>query len=134
MIKKKNFPEEEQKIWEEYTKSPTDIYDKERENITNVQKKKRFKFDLHGFTLDEANNKVKEIIISCVEKKYNEILLITGKGLHSTTDRDIYVSKNLSKLKFSVPEYINSIIELSNCVLSISEASIEDGGGWSNFD
>jgi len=128
VIKKKNFPEEEQKIWEEYTRSPTDIYDKERENITNVQKKKRFKFDLHGFTLDEANNKVKEIIISCAEKKYNEILLITGKGLHSTTDRDIYVSKDLSKLKFSVPEYINSIIELSDCVLSISEASIEDGG------
>ena len=78
--------------------------------------------------MDEANNKVKEIIISCAEKKYNEILLITGKGLHSTTDRDIYVSKDLSKLKFSVPEYINSIIELSDCVLSISEASIEDGG------
>ncbi len=128
MIKKKNLPEEDKKIWEDYTKSPSDIYDKEKENIVNSSRSERFKFDLHGFTLDEANQKVREIILSCVKKKYKEILLITGKGLHSTTDNDMYVSKNLSKLKFSVPEFINNNNELSDCVFSISEASIKDGG------
>ena len=128
MIKKKDLPEEDKKIWEDYTKSPSDIYDKEKKNIVSNSRSERFKFDLHGFTLDEANQKVKEIILSCVKKKFKEILLITGKGLHSTTDNDTYVSKNLSKLKFSVPEFINNNNELSDCVFSISEASIKDGG------
>ena len=128
MIKKKDLPEEDKKIWEDYTKSPTDIYDKEKENLNNNLRKERFKFDLHGFTLDDANQKVREIIISCVKEKYKEILLITGKGLHSNTNSDTYVSKNLSKLKYSVPEYINNNTELSNCVFSVSEATIKDGG------
>ena len=128
MIKKKNLPAEDKKIWDDYIKSPTDIYDKEKKNIINNQRKERFIFDLHGFTLIEANQKVKEIILSCVNTKYKEILLITGKGLHSTTDNDTFVSKNLSKLKFSVPEFINNNNELNNCVLSISEAAIKDGG------
>mgnify|MGYP006212166337 FL=1 len=128
MIKKKDLPEEDKKIWEDYTKSPSDIYDKEKKNIVSNSRSERFKFDLHGYTLDEANQKVKEIILSCVKKKFKEILLITGKGLHSTTDNDTYVSKNLSKLKFSVPEFINNNNELSDCVFSISEATIKDGG------
>ena len=128
MIKKKDLPEEDKKIWEDYTKSPSDIYNKEKKNIVSNSRSERFKFDLHGFTLDEANQKVKEIILSCVKKKYKEILLITGKGLHSTTDNDTYVSKNLSKLKFSVPEFVNNNNELSDCVFSISEATIKDGG------
>ena len=128
MIKKKDLPEEDKKIWDDYIKSPTDIYDKEEKNIINNQRKERFIFDLHGFTLIDANQKVKEIILSCVNTKYKEILLITGKGLHSTTDNDTFVSKNLSKLKFSVPEFINNNNELNNCVFSISEASLKDGG------
>ena len=90
--------------------------------------KKRFKYDLHGFSLIGANQKVKKIIISCVENKFKEILLITGKGLHSTTEDDTYVSKDLSKLKFSVPDFINNNNELNKYVLSISEASTKDGG------
>ena len=128
MIKKKDLPAEDKKVWEDYTKNPSNIYDKEKQNITINLNKKRFKFDLHGFTLDEANKKVYEIITSCIKKNYKEILLITGKGLHSNTDSDIYVSKNLSKLKFSVPEFINNNNELNNYVFSISEASLKDGG------
>lgn len=128
MIKKKDIPDEDKKIWDEYTKSPFDIYDKENENLINNSRKERFKFDLHGFTLQEANHKVREIILTCVKKKFREILLVTGKGLHSTTDNDTYVSKNFSKLKYSVPEFINSNNEINNFVLSISEASLKDGG------
>ena len=128
MIKKKDLPAEDKKVWEDYTKNPSNIYDKEKQSITNNSRKERFKFDLHGFTLDEANQKVREIILSCTKKNYKEILLITGKGLHSNTDNDIYVSKDLSKLKFSVPEFINNSNELNDCVFSISEASLKDGG------
>jgi DNA-nicking Smr family endonuclease len=130
VIKKKGLPEEDKKTWDDYTKNPTDIYDKEKKNVPNnySSEKYRFKFDLHGYTLDEANQKVKELMITCVKKNYKEILLITGKGLHSTTENDIFVSKNLSKLKFSVPEFINNNDEINKNVLSISEAPIKDGG------
>ena len=128
MIKKKDLPEDDKKIWEDFTNSPSDIYDKEKTYTANSSTKKQFKFDLHGFTLEEANNKVRELILTCVKKNFKEILLITGKGLHSTTDNDTYVSKNLSKLKYSVPEFINNNNELCDYILSISEASLKDGG------
>ena len=128
MIKKKNLSEEDKKAWEDYTKSPSDVYDKEKKSIASSLRKERYKFDLHGFTLDEANKKVREIILSCINNRYKEILLITGKGLHSTTENDTYVSKNLSKLKFSVPEFIGNNDELSKHIISITGADIKDGG------
>ena len=63
MIKKKDSTQEDKKTWEEYIKNPSDIYDKEKDISNNVQRKERYKFDLHGFSLDEANNKVEEIIL-----------------------------------------------------------------------
>ncbi len=128
MIKKKSLSAEEVEIWENYTKDPSDIYDKEKSESPNSSRKERFKFDFHGFTLNEANAKIKELILSCVNKQYKEILLITGKGLHSTTDSDIYVSKSLSKLKFSVPEFIKTNKELNKLVVSVCEAEKKDGG------
>ena len=128
MIKKKNISSTDAKIWEEYIKNPTDIsikdIDLEKEHAT----KSRFKYDLHGFTLEEANKKVEEIILSCSKKNYKEILLITGKGIHSDTDQNVYVSQQLSKLRYSVPEYINSNPNLLNFVSTISMAKLEDGG------
>jgi len=128
VIKKKDLLEEDKKIWDDFTKNPSDIFDKEKIVITNKSKFERFRFDLHGFTLEEANNKVKEIILSCVQDKYKELLLITGKGLHSNTDNDTYVSKDLSKLKFSVPEFIKNNNELNKYIASISVAAEKDGG------
>ena len=128
MIKKKNLSEEDKKIWEDYTKSPSDVYDKEKKSIASSLRKERYKFDLHGFTLDEANKKVREIILSCINNRYKEILLITGKGLHSTTENDTYVSKSLSKLKFSVPEFIGNNDELNKYIISITGAAKKDGG------
>ena len=128
MIKKKNFTEVDKKIWENYIKNPLDIYDKEKEDIKNYNRKERFKFDLHGFSLDDANKKVKELISSCFESNYKEILLITGKGIHSSNDKDVYKSKNLGRLKYSVPEFIRSDPELSKIILSIKIADTKDGG------
>ena len=127
MIKKKDLSKEDSEVWQSYIKNPTDVYDKDLGN-KSINRKERFKFDLHGYTLDDANKKVKEIIISCSKNKYREILLITGKGLHSTSSEDTYVSNNLSKLRYSVPEFINSNDELKNYIISIKEAEKKDGG------
>ena len=129
MTKKKVPNKEDKKVWEDYIKNPTDLYDKDQKNIRNVQRRERYKFDLHGFTLDEANNKVKEIIEHCVENKYKELLLITGKGIHSTSDEDAFISKRLGKLKYSIPEFIKTNFELNKYIISINEADRNDGGG-----
>ena len=128
MIKKKDPSQEDKKIWEDYIKNPNDIYDKDQSISRVIPKRERYKFDLHGFTLDEANNKVKEIIEHCVQNKFKELLLITGKGIHSTSDKDAYISKNLGKLKFSVPEFIKTNQELNKFVISINDAEKKDGG------
>ncbi len=127
MIKKKDFNQEDKKIWEDYIKNPSDIYDKDRDISNNIQRRERYRFDLHGFTLDEANIKVKEIIEHCIKNKFKELLLITGKGIHSTNDGDTYTSKDLGKLKYSVPEFIKSS-ELKKLIISISDAEKKDGG------
>ena len=128
MTKKKELNQEDKKIWEDYIKNPSDIYDKDQDILKNVQRRERYKFDLHGFTLDEANNKVKEIIDFCVKNKFRELLLITGKGLHSTSDKDAYTSKSLGKLKYSVPEFIKTNSELNKFIISIKDATKKDGG------
>ena len=128
MIKKKDTNQEDKKTWEDYIKNPFDIYDKDQAASNNFKRKNRYKFDLHGFTLDEANNKVKEIIEHCVENKYKELLLITGKGIHSTSDKDAFISKRLGKLKYSIPEFIKTNFELNKYIISINEADRNDGG------
>ena len=128
MIKKKDLSKEDKKTWDNFTRQPSDIYDKDLQLTDDNPKRNRLRYDLHGFTLEDANRKVKDLILSGIRNKFKEILLITGKGLHSNTEKDAYVSKNLSKLRFSVPEFINSCDELSKFVVSISEASLKDGG------
>ena len=128
MTNKKSLSKEDKNTWQEYIKNPSDVYDKDKNKSLKNKAKGRFKYDLHGYTLSDANTKVKELIISCKENNYKEILLITGKGIHSTNEKDIYVSKDLGKLKFSVPEYIKSDDELSKYIISIEEANVKEGG------
>ncbi len=128
MIKKKDPTEEDKKTWDDYIKNPSDIYDKELSTSKKNYRRERYKFDLHGFTLDEANSKVKEIIEYCIKNKFKELLLITGKGLHSTSSKDAYISKDLGKLKYSVPEFIKTNIELNKLIISINDAEKKDGG------
>jgi DNA-nicking Smr family endonuclease len=130
VIKKKNISQEDINTWKNYIKNPFGVTDKDNIPKNNQLNYYRFKYDLHGFTLIEANEKVKEIILLCVKKNYREILFITGKGIHSNTDKDVYASKDLSKLKYSVPEYIksDSDSDLSKHIVSISDADKTDGG------
>ena len=128
MIKKKNISQKDINTWKSYIKNLTSIIDKDRIQEDSKSNHHRFKYDLHGFTLLQANEKVKEIILLCVKKNYKEILFITGKGIHSNTDKDVYISKDLSKLRYSVPEYIKSDLDLSKHIVSISNADKIDGG------
>ena len=128
MTKKKNISQEDINTWKDFTKNPTDITDKDIIQKDRQSGHNRFRYDLHGLTLLEANDKVKKIILSCLKKSYKEILLITGKGIHSNSDKDVYASKDFSKLKFSVPEYIKSDLDLSRYIKSIENADQLDGG------
>ena len=128
MIKKKTPNQEDKKTWEEYIKDPSDIYDKDKNLPNDIKRRERYKFDLHGFTLDEANFKVKEVIEYCIKSKFKELLLITGKGMHSTSHKDAYTSKDLGKLKYSVPEFIKTNQELNRLIISITDADKKDGG------
>ena len=128
MNKKKDLSQEDKETWEKYVNDPSDIYDKDKNIQTKHVKKNRFRFDLHGFSLEDANTKVKDIILSCFENNYKEILLITGKGTHSSNDKNVYTSQDLGKLRFSVPEFLRSNQELNDLIISIEEAPTKEGG------
>ena len=129
MKKKDDISLADKKAWENYIKDPKDVFDKELINKKKSLKRlKRFKFDLHGYTLDDANKKINEIIKQCSNDGINEILLITGKGLHSDTDNNAYVSRTFSKLKYSVPEYLQTNKELLEKIDSIAPADLSNGG------
>ena len=94
-------------------------------------KKKFFKtkrIDLHGFTLDQANITIKKFIDDAFINHTSKIIVVTGKGLHSDVEKDPYVSKDLSILKYSVREYINNDQELMKKIIDIKDAEVEDGG------
>ena len=84
--------------------------------------------DLHGFTLDQANKTIEKFIDDCYQNSVSKIIVVTGKGLHSNVEKDPYVSKDLSILKYSVPEYIENNLELMKKIIEITDAEIEDGG------
>ncbi len=126
MKKKAPLSQKDREDWKNFLEDRSRVPDKDQKNTFN-NTIKNFRYDLHGLTLDEANKKVKEIIKSCSEKNCREILLITGKGLHSNQE-DVYKSSDLSKLRFSVPEFINSDPEISKLILSIVNPPQKEGG------
>ena len=128
MKKKEDISDLDKKLWAEYLKNPNDVFDKELEGKKSLNRPERHRFDLHGFTLLDANEKVRELINFCQQKGFKELLLITGKGLHSNVDQNTYASKDLSKLRFAVPEYIKSQKELLDKVIEIEQADVKDGG------
>ena len=92
-------------------------------------KKPNFKLcDLHGYSLNDANKKIYDLIFSSYSSGITKLIIITGKGLHSKNEKDPYVSKDLGILKYSVPEYINNNQDLMSLIIDIQDASIEDGG------
>ena len=86
------------------------------------------KIDLHGYTLDEANLKTKELILSYYKQNIYKVIIITGKGSKSNNEKNPYISKDLSLLKYSVPHYLKTNESLKQVIKNISQADIKDGG------
>ena len=122
-----NISDKDKKEWEDFLKSDEKIFDKDN----NHQNKEFFKtksIDLHGYTLDQANKKIEEFIQHSYSEKINKIIVVTGKGLHSQNERNPYVSKDLSILKHSVPDFIYNNRNLMKLITEIKDAKIKDGG------
>ena len=84
--------------------------------------------DLHGYTLEEANKSIQDFINKSYEDNINKLIVVTGKGIHSQNERDPYVSKDLSILKYSVPEFISNNKNLMKIIYEMKDAKVEDGG------
>jgi len=121
--------DKDKKDWKNFISSKDKIPNKDLKITKDKIKKKIIKkIDLHGFSLENANKIIEEFIAQSFEVGVNKIIVITGKGLRSKNDENPYISKNLSILKYSVPEFIKSNINLMKIIKNINEADIEDGG------
>ena len=122
-----NISEKDKKDWENFLSNKEKLPNKDNK----FQKKTTIKtrsIDLHGYTLQQANKSIEEFIKKSHEEKINKLIVVTGKGLHSQNEKDPYVSKDLSILKYSVPEFISKNKSLMNIIYEIKDAKIEDGG------
>ena len=122
-----NLSEKDKKDWEDFISS-----DEKLPNKDLMKKKKSIlkikSIDLHGYSLDQANKTIEDFIKYSYFEGINKLIVVTGKGLHSQSEKDPYVSKDLSMLKYSVPEFINQNKSLMNIINEITDAKIEDGG------
>ena len=119
--------DKDKKDWNDFLSSQEKLPNKDFQQ----SKKKILKIkhiDLHGFTLEQANKTIKKFIDNCYLNDVSKIVVVTGKGLHSNVEKDPYVSKDLSILKYSIPDYIENNLELMKKIIEIKDAEIEDGG------
>ena len=114
--------------WESFLKNKEKIHNKDFVNKRNIRQEKIKKLDLHGYTIEEANKAVEQFIQKCFDESVTKIIVITGKGLRSKNIENPYISKDLSILKYSVPEFIDSNKTLMKMIIEITDAKIEDGG------
>ena len=118
----------DQTDWENFLKNPSDIFDKENSQKENKKFFTKYKFDFHGYSIDDANKKVEELISKSFEEGIKELLIITGKGTHSNKEQDVYTSREYSKLQNTLPEFIKNNRELSSKIHKIKQAPQELGG------
>ena len=127
---KRKISDKDKKDWQNFISNKEKLSNKDLYLSNNKIEKKIIKtIDLHGFSLENANNVIEEFIIQCFKKNVNKIIVITGKGLRSKSIRNPYISKDLSILKYSVPDFIKLKPNLMKIIKKIEEAKIEDGGG-----
>ena len=119
--------DKDKKDWQDFISSKDKVPNKDFKIKKNNFEKTRT-IDLHGFTLEEANKEIHNFILKSFNDKINKLIVVTGKGIHSNVEKDPYVSKDLSILKYSVPEFISNNSSLINKIREITDAKIEDGG------
>ena len=113
--------EKDKKTWEEFLSNDQKLPDKDNFQ-SKIKSKKIRSLDLHGKTLDEANQIIENFIRKSYEDKVHKLIIVTGKGLQSSNEKDPYVSKD------SVPEFLKNNSELMKIISEIKDASINDGG------
>ena len=122
-----NISDKDKKDWQTFISSKEKVIDKDfksqKKNLLKVRS-----IDLHGYTLEQANNAIEQFILKGFEEKVNKLIVVTGKGIHSDVEKNPYVSKDLSILKYSVPEFINNNQNLMRLINDIQDATIDDGG------
>jgi len=122
-----NISEKDKKDWENFLLKKEKLPNKD----IKIDKKINFQIrsiDLHGYTLDEANKFIENLIIKSYQEKINKLIVVTGKGIHSQNEKDPYLSKDLSILKHSVPEFIKNNRELMKKIIDIKRSDEKDGG------
>ena len=122
-----NISEKDKKDWEVFLNSNDKLPNKDK-IFRNKSYLKIRTIDLHGHTLEQANKNIEDFVIKSYEEKINKLIVVTGKGIHSQNEKDPYVSKDLSILKYSVPEFISKNKNLMKIIYDIKDAKIEDGG------
>ena len=122
-----NISDKDKKDWQNFISSKEKIPNKDIK-IKNINSEKTRSIDLHGFTIEEANKRIEDFITKAFDDKVSKLIIVTGKGIHSNVEKDPYVSKDLSILKYSVPEFISKNNLLMDKIKEITDAKIEDGG------
>jgi DNA-nicking Smr family endonuclease len=124
----KKISDKDKEDWENFLKNNEKISNKDFVAKKNIRHEKIKNIDLHGFTLEEANKAIEYFIKKCFDESVTKIIVITGKGLRSKNVKNPYLSKDLSILKYSVPEFIESNTNLMKMIIESTDAKIEDGG------
>ena len=122
----------DKKDWQNFLDSSEKLQSKDEDQLNNEVISEK-SIDLHGYTLEEANKQISKFIENCYVNKVNKINVITGKGMRSKNLEDPYQSKDLSILKYSVPEYIKNNSELMNKIIRIDFESV-NSLSKGNFD
>jgi DNA-nicking Smr family endonuclease len=126
--------EEDLKDWQSFIENINSIEDKDAPLDNSIIEKNNDRLfdirkDLHGLKMHEALDVVSNTINDAIERKVRKILFITGKGLHSNKEQDPYASKDLSLLRYAVPEHIEN--NFSDHVIKIEQSPIKLGGSGS---
>ncbi len=122
-----NITDKDKKDWQSFINSKKKLNNKD--HVLDKKKIEKIRrIDLHGYTLKQANIEIGNFIKKSYIDKVSKLIVVTGKGIHSNVERDPYVSKDLSMLKYSVPDYIMNTGDISKYINYTKEASIEDGG------
>ena len=129
-VKKKDIknPDKDKQDWENFLNNKEKIPNKDFIHKKNIRYEKIKKIDLHGYTIEEANKIIEQFIQKCFDENVTKIIVITGKGLRSKNVENPYLSKDLSILKYSVPEFIENDKSLAKFIIESTDAKIEDGG------
>ena len=99
--------DKDKKDWDNFISNKENLPDKDKDLVINKIKKTKT-FDLHGYSLNQANKEINNLVYKSFNQGLNKLIIVTGKGLHSENEKDPYVSKDLRILKYSVPDYLKN--------------------------